>query len=108
MRKKLVTNWTAIVSIPDDGIGIYAKSDPKGETMAGIAVLISDGDDVILANIVREIPLGKVLRIATRMNGKNGESLMQVIGNLAGLSEVGKESDDTAETQSEASDTPTN
>jgi hypothetical protein len=67
LRKQLEANWTPIVSVPEEGVGIYGLSDESGESMAGIAILVNDGGDVVIGNLVGEISIGKVIKIATQM-----------------------------------------
>ncbi|HVV71174.1 MAG TPA: DUF4252 domain-containing protein, partial [Verrucomicrobiae bacterium] len=51
LRADLEGKWTAIVSVPEDNVGVYAKEDAAGESMAGLAVLVYDGDDAVIANV---------------------------------------------------------
>ncbi len=84
LRSDLEKNWTPIVSIPEENIGIYALSDKSGEEMAGIALLINDGGDVIVGNIVGNLPLGKILKLAASMGGENAIDLEAIVAQFAG------------------------
>jgi hypothetical protein len=68
LRTTLETKWTPIVSVPEDGVGIFAIGDPEGETIAGLALLIHENDDeAVIANIVGRVSLGKLVKVASRM-----------------------------------------
>lgn len=105
LRKQLEDSWIALVSIPEDNIGIYAISDPSGETMAGLAILISDGGEVIFANIVGKVSIGKVMRVASQVMGNPDSSMNlnqlieQIMGAQAGASGNGdnKENSESSE-----------
>ncbi|MFM1945062.1 MAG: hypothetical protein RI897_4044 [Verrucomicrobiota bacterium] len=84
LRKDLSSKWISVVTIPDDGIGIYAMGSADGGKMAGLAVLIADGGDVIVANIVGSLPLGKVLKMAANINGPQGEMIKKALAEFAG------------------------
>jgi hypothetical protein len=68
LRTTLETKWMPIASVPDGGVGVYALGDPSGETMAGLAVLIHDDGDAVIANIVGRVSLGKIIKIASSMD----------------------------------------
>ncbi len=70
LRKTLESKWTPIaaVSDSDDKVGIYAMGDPSGETMAGLALLIHDKSDAVIANIVGRVSIAKITKIATHTN----------------------------------------
>ena len=89
LRSQLEKNWMPIVNIPDDNVGIYAMSDKSGEEMAGLALLINDGDEAIIGNIVGNIPLGKVLKIAASMGGENAIDIEAIIAQFAGANADG-------------------
>lgn len=42
--------------------------DATGEKMGGLALLVTDGDDVIVANISGYVPLGLIIKIAMNTN----------------------------------------
>jgi hypothetical protein len=79
LRADLDAKWTPIVTVPEDNVGIYALGDPTGETMAGIAVLIHDGGDAVIANVVGRVSLGKIIKLASRMD-KLPKDLLQKLG----------------------------
>ena len=101
LRKQLEDKWVTLVSLPDENIGIYALSDESGESMAGLALLINDGGDVIIANVVGKISLGKVMRVATQIiGGENGslnigQLLEQVLGATGRVADESKSDDDS-------------
>jgi hypothetical protein len=68
LRTTLESKWTPIATVTEDNVGIYALGDPSGETMAGLAVLIHDGSDAVIANIVGRVSIGKIVKIASRMD----------------------------------------
>ncbi|MBT5708213.1 MAG: DUF4252 domain-containing protein [Verrucomicrobia bacterium] len=88
LRSDLESNWTSIVSVPEDNVGIYAMSDKSGENMAGLALLINDGGDVIIGNVVGNLPIGKILKIAASMGGGNSVDFQQIIAQFAGAGAV--------------------
>lgn len=65
LRAILDSKWTPVVSVPGDNVGIYTLGDAKGESMAGLAVLIQDGSEAVIANIVGNVSLGKILQVAS-------------------------------------------
>jgi len=97
LRKDLSSKWISVVSIPNDGIGIYAMGDPSGGEMAGLALLIADGGDVIVANIVGNVPLSKVLKMATQINGPKGDMIKQALKEFSGVSHDEPEATETTE-----------
>ncbi len=84
LRQILENNWMPIVSVPEDNVGIYAKSDKTGEEMAGLALLINDGGDVVIANVVGNVPLGKILKSVAAMGGGNTPDFSAIIQQFAG------------------------
>lgn len=68
LRKTLESRWTPVATVPEDNVGVYALGDATGETMAGLAVLIHDKDDAVIANIVGRVSIGKIVKIASQMN----------------------------------------
>lgn len=93
LRKELESKWTAVISVPDDGVGIYALGNESGEGMAGLAVLVQDDEDVVIANLVGRISLGKVVKIASQVNAIPPE----VLEKLSGMSENGGEHSEGSE-----------
>jgi hypothetical protein len=80
LRKELETKWTTIVSVPEDNVGIYAVSDPEGEKVAGIAVLVQDDEDVVIANVVGRVSIGKIVKIASQVKVIPPEVLQKLSG----------------------------
>ena len=83
LRAELEENWTPIVSVPEDGVFIYARSDESGEELAGIALLVAEDDEAVIGNLVGNVPLGKIAKIAAQL----GEDmvppeLLQTLGAL--------------------------
>jgi hypothetical protein len=71
LQSTLEKKWTPItvVSEQNEKVGIYAISDPTGESTAGLAVLIHEkGGDTIIANIVGRVSLGKIVKAASKMD----------------------------------------
>ena len=83
LSHRLKNSWTPSVSVPEDNIGIYAVSDASGDQMAGLSLLIHDGDDLIVGNIVGNLPIGKILKLAQSFAGDNGDKLKEIIGQFA-------------------------
>lgn len=97
LKAELEESWTSIVSVPGENVHIYARSNNAGDRMAGIALVVADGGSVVLGNVVGEIPIGKILKIATKLKGDMIPA--ELLEQLAGLSnskeeEVVKESND--------------
>ncbi|MBL9138839.1 MAG: DUF4252 domain-containing protein [Verrucomicrobiales bacterium] len=65
LRTILDSKWTPVVSVPGDNVGIYTLGDAKGESLAGLAVLIQDTNDAVIVNIVGNVSLGKILQVAS-------------------------------------------
>jgi len=85
LRGQLEKKWTTIVSVPEEKehVGIYAMSDPTGESTSGLAVLVYDDSDVVIANIVGHIAIGKLMKAASQ-SGKVPKDLLkklQALGN---------------------------
>ncbi len=68
LRSTLETKWTPVATVPEENVGIYAIGDPSGETMAGLALLVHDGDDTVIANIVGRVSLGKIVKLASQFD----------------------------------------
>lgn len=86
LRADLETKWTSVVSVPEDNVGIYAMGDPSGETMAGLAVLVYDDGDAVIANVVGKVSVGKLIKLASSMNKLPKDLLkkLQAMGNQQG------------------------
>lgn len=68
LRGLLEANWTPIAAVPAENVGIYAVGDPTGESLAGLAVLIHDGGDAVIGNIVGRVSLAKIVKIAAQFD----------------------------------------
>jgi len=71
LQSTLETKWTpiAVVGEKNEKVGVYAISDPSGESVAGLAVLVHQGGgDAVIANIVGRVSLGKIVKAASQMN----------------------------------------
>ncbi len=71
IKSTLDQKWTpiAVVSEEKEKVGIYAISDPSGESTAGLAVLVHEGGgDTVIANIVGRVSLGKIVKAASQKN----------------------------------------
>lgn len=79
LRATLESKWTPIVVVPEENVGVYALSDPSGQWMAGIAVLISDDGEAVIANVVGRVSIAKILKIASSMD-KFPKDLLKKLG----------------------------
>jgi hypothetical protein len=84
LRATLESKWTPVTVVPDENVGIYALGDPAGESMAGLAVLVDNGGDTVIANIVGRVSLGKIIKIASNMNKIPKDFLTKLSGGGAG------------------------
>ncbi|KAF0093143.1 MAG: hypothetical protein E1N59_3144 [Puniceicoccaceae bacterium 5H] len=87
LRQRLDTEWTPILSVPEEGVGFYAKSDESGEQMAGLAALITpkNGDQMVFMNLVGNVPLNKVIKLASNMDDPEIQELLaNVQGSFGG------------------------
>jgi hypothetical protein len=68
LQNELEKKWTTIVSVPEEKehVGIYAMSDPAGESTTGLAILVFDGKDAVIGNIVGRVSIGKLMKIASQ------------------------------------------
>jgi hypothetical protein len=67
LRAELDAKWTPIVTVTEgNNVGIYAKGDPLGESMAGVAVLVFDGSDLVIGNVVGHVSIAKLLTVAMK------------------------------------------
>src|SRR5262249_27175146 len=97
LRSQLEKKWTTIVSVLDDKdhVGVYAMSDPAGESTTGLAVLVYDDSDVVIGNIVGQVSIGKLIKIASQ-SGKLPKDLLkklQALGNQTKDSPAAKADD---------------
>jgi hypothetical protein len=99
LRSELDAKWTPVVSVPEknDSVGIYAMGDPKGQSMAGLVVLVHDGGDTVIVNIVGHVSIGKLIRIATHMHALP-KDLLQKLGGLGNptVAKSGSNKDDAS------------
>jgi Domain of unknown function (DUF4252) len=67
LREELEKKWTSIVSVAEDKehVGVYTISDPAGESTSGLAVLVYDGDNAVIGNIVGHVSIGKLIKLAS-------------------------------------------
>src|SRR5215831_9433495 len=68
LRTELEKKWTTIISVPEEKehVGVYAMSDPAGESTTGLAVLVYDHNDAVIGNIVGHVSVGKLIKIASQ------------------------------------------
>lgn len=86
LRAELDSKWTAIVSVPEENVGIYALGDPSGDSMAGLALLVYDGKEAVIGNIIGRVSIGKLIKIASNSNKLPKDLLkkLQGLGNPPG------------------------
>jgi hypothetical protein len=85
LRSTLEKKWTAIAVVAEENekVGVYAISDPSGESTVGLAVLIHEGGgEAVIANIVGRVSLGKIVKAASQMN-KFPKDLLKKLTNAA-------------------------
>jgi hypothetical protein len=104
LQSELEKKWTTIVSVPEEKehVGVYAMSDPAGESTTGLAVLVFDGSDAVIGNIVGRVSIGKLIKIASQ----SGKVPKDFLKKLQGLGNQTKEppaakSDDTPKTNAD-------
>jgi len=68
LRAQLESDWISIVQVPEGGVGVYALADYTGSAMQGLAVLVHDGGEAVLVNVVGGVPLAKIISLATSMD----------------------------------------
>jgi Domain of unknown function (DUF4252) len=83
LRAELDDKWTAVVNVPEDNVGIYVKSDEKGEQVAGVALTVFDGDEAVIGNVVGNVSIGKLLKLATQ-SGKLPPDLLKKLNGIGG------------------------
>jgi len=104
LRSELEKKWTAIVSVPEEKehVGVYAMGDPAWESTTGLAVLVFDGNDAVIGNIVGHVSIGKLIKVASQ-SGKVPKDLLkklQGIGNQTnGSSAATEKPDDRSKTK---------
>jgi hypothetical protein len=107
LRAILEKSWTpiAVVSEEKEKVGVYAISDPSGESTAGLAVLIHEsGGEAVIANVVGRVSLGKIVKAASQMN-KFPKDLLKKLTKAADGSDAEK-SKETAEKTKESPEKP--
>lgn len=97
LRTQLEKKWTTIVSVPEEKehVGVYAMSDAAGESTTGLAVLVYDGSDAVIGNIVGHIALGKLIKLASQSGHVPKDLLkkLQKLGSQAGETSGAKTDD---------------
>jgi Domain of unknown function (DUF4252) len=102
LQEKLEAKWTPIVAVKEENrVGIYAMGDPSGENMTGVAVLIHSDNNVVIANVVGHVSIGKLIKIAAQSKKLPKDFLKQLQG-------AGLPSDSSADTKSPANAGETN
>lgn len=86
IEAELKSKWTVLVNVPDENIGIYATSDEKGEKMAGLALFMNTPGETIIGNIVGEIPLAKIMKMAANLKG--GKGMAKIMEVLQGVNQA--------------------
>jgi hypothetical protein len=67
LRAELDAKWTPIVTVTEgNNVGIYAKGDPSGESMAGVAVVVFDGHNMVVGNVVGHVSIAKLMAVAMK------------------------------------------
>ncbi|MCD8535559.1 MAG: DUF4252 domain-containing protein [Verrucomicrobia bacterium] len=86
LRKSMNSRWIPIVNVPDGNVTIYAMGDESGERMVGLGLIIAEGENAVIGNIVGEIPIGKIISIATRIasQGQGGDKAKLFLQKLMG------------------------
>lgn len=115
LKSMLDKTWTpiAVVAEGNEKVGVYAISDPSGESIAGLAVLVHEGSgEAVIANIVGHVSIGKIVKAASHMN-KFPKDLLQKLTSAAETGEKPKDTSgkpkDTSEKSKDSSDKkPTN
>jgi hypothetical protein len=80
LREQLESKWTTIVSVPESNVGVYSIADATGESMAGIAVLVHDGDNAVIAHVLGRVSIGKLIKLASRMDKVPKDFLQKLQG----------------------------
>jgi hypothetical protein len=80
LQTELDAKWTTILKVPEENINIYAKSDASGESMAGVALLIHDDGNAVVANLVGNVSLGKLIKLALQSKKLPKDLLQKLSG----------------------------
>jgi hypothetical protein len=106
LRADLDAKWTPIVSVPEENVGIYALGDPSGESTAGIALLIADGGEVVIANVVGRVSIGKLVKLAAQMDKLPKDILQKLQGAGSKTTPSSNKKDQGGEKSSKPADAP--
>lgn len=90
LRHILEKKWTPVAVVSEENVGVYALGDATGEAMAGLALLVHDDGDAVIANIVGRVSLGKIVKIASHFDQLPKDflnKLMTASGQAEGKSE---------------------
>lgn len=79
LRELLESKWTPVATVPAENVGVYAMGDASGEALSGLAVLVHDGGDAVIANIVGRVSLGKLVKAASRFDKFPKDLLQKLI-----------------------------
>ena len=108
LRSDLEKKWTTIVSVPEEKehVGVYAMSDPAGESTAGLAILVYDNTEAVIGNIVGRVSIGKLINIASQSNKVPKDLLkkLQGLGNPSSKTDDSTRSNDTAAPETKSQD----
>lgn len=80
LRQILESKWTPIATVPEENVGVYALGDSAGEAMAGLALLIHDDGDAVIANIVGRVSLPKIVKLAAHFDKLPKDLLKKLAG----------------------------
>ena len=72
---------SARLAVPKDNVFIYARSEASGEKLAGAALLVADGNNLVIGNLVGHVPLGK---LAAQLGKGDLEDIMKQLTQGAG------------------------
>ncbi len=89
LKDDLEASWIPIVSVPADNVFIYARSNASGEDLAGLALIVADGREVVIGNVVGNVPIGKIAKLAARVGGDMIPA--EVLEKLGGLQQESEE-----------------
>lgn len=87
LKKQLSKDWISIVAVPKDNVFIYARSDASGEELAGAALLVADGNNLVIGNLVGNVPLGKLAKIAAQLGQDDLEDVLEQLTKGMGAKE---------------------
>lgn len=90
LKSQLAEDWVPIVAVPKDNVFIYARSDASGEQLAGAALIVADGNDLVIGNLVGNVPLGKIAMIAAKLGQDDIEEIMKQLTEGVAAGEEGE------------------